>query len=229
MQTGKLFTGAFRGLLALLALTAAAGAQAASGDRGGSMETRLSLLFNNSWSVEGDQGTFADIKYETGFGIGFAYNQTNKLAFGGQFEWDSPDYDARVLLDNSVGADFPFDVRGEAENLRLLFDGTYHFSEGQFSPFISAILGWTWTDTNIATEPPQTGCWWDPWWGYICTTWQDTRTADGFTYGAAAGARFDFNRQFAISATYRILWTQYGGELGTPDTDGFTLNFLFKF
>ena len=63
---------------------------------------------------------------------------------------------------------------------------------------MTAGIGWSWVDTNIATEPPEVGCWWDPWYGYICTSWVNTRTLDGLTYQLGVGARYDFGNNVAV-------------------------------
>lgn len=213
---------------AVIAVAGSGAVMAQSPNRAGSWETKLGLTYNGSWDTESRGGSTADVSSELGFSFGAAYNLNDKLQFGGVFEFDRPDYRASL-----VSPDFPnqvFNIRGSLENIRMLFDATYNFLDtGPFTPFASAILGWTWTDTNIATSPPQTGCWWDPWWGPICTTWQNTKNIDGFTYGLGVGARYDFNQGFAMQLGYRYLWTDYGNAAGTPTMDGFTLSFNWKF
>lgn len=212
----------------VFAIGCASGAMAQSADRAGRWETKLGLTYNGSWDTSDSGGSSADVNSEVGFSFGVGYNLSDKISFGGAFEYDSPSYSASLVSPN-----FPnqvYNIRGNLENIRMLFDGTYNFMDsGPFSPFVTGILGWTWTDTNIATSPPQTGCWWDPWWGPICTTWQNTKSIDGLTYGVGLGARYDFNRGFAMQAAYRYLWTDYGNSAGTPSMDGFTLSFNWKF
>ena len=64
---------------------------------------------------------------------------------------------------------------------------------GRFTPFITTGIGWNFVDTNIPTEPPQVGCWWNPWYGYICEGFQDTKNVDGFAYQLGAGMRYRVN------------------------------------
>lgn len=214
--------------IAVIAMAEAGTAIAQSSNRTGTWETKLGLTYNGSWDA-GDSGSSqADVSSELGFSFGAGYNLSENLSFGGAFEFDSPSYRASL-----VSPDFPnqvYNIRGSLENIRLLFDATYNFMDtGPFSPYATALLGWTWTDTNIATSPPQTGCWWDPWWGFICTTFQNTKNIDGFTYGLGIGGRYDFNPGFAMQLGYRYLWTDYGAGAGTPSQDGFTLTFNWKF
>jgi opacity protein-like surface antigen len=111
----------------------------------------------------------------------------------------------------------------------LTADVTYNFLPGRFSPFVTGGIGWSWVDTNIATEPPQTGCWWDPWWGYVCTSFQDTKTIDGFSYQVGVGARYDFSDALAVKGSYKMTWIDFDKADGTPDFDGFTLSVAWKF
>jgi opacity protein-like surface antigen len=90
-------------------------------------------------------------------------------------------------------------------------------------------IGWSWVDTNIANEPPETGCWWDPWWGYVCTSFQDTRTLDGFTYQLGAGARWDITDTVAVHGSYRINWIEFDEAKSAPEFDGFQLSVGWKF
>jgi opacity protein-like surface antigen len=219
------------GLGCLVILAASPLASAQSADRAQTWETRLGIVFQNSadWDFEG--GTTADIDSDTSFLIGAAYHLNDNLELGGNFVFGQTDYDADIAtdIDGDEIADGALSVSGEYESTTLMFDATWNFMPGQFTPFVTASLGWAWIDTNIATEPPQTGCWWDPWWGYICTTFQDTKSLDGFAYGVGVGARYDFSDSLALSASYRYGWVDLDKADGTPDMDSFLLNLGWKF
>jgi opacity protein-like surface antigen len=218
--------GLSKALLIMAAVAASGLAGAQSADRAGSWETRTDVMFENSTKWDFDGGTTADIKSSTGFLLGFGWHYTDNLEFGANFEFDSPGYDAHIA--SNVPGVF-FDTHGNIDNFRLMFDGTYNFLPGKFSPYVTAAIGWTWMDTNIATSPPQTGCWWDPWWGYICTTYQNTKTLNGFTYRLGAGVRYDINDRIALHASYKFTWTDVDNAKGTPDSDGFLLGIGWKF
>ena len=110
-----------------------------------------------------------------------------------------------------------------------MFDVQYTFLTGPVTPYVAAGVGWAWVDTNIATEPPEIGCWWHPWWGYVCTTFQDTRTFDGLAYELGAGVRYDFNDVLAADGSYRMRWVDFANATGSPSFDGFQLNLIWKF
>jgi opacity protein-like surface antigen len=217
------------GCLAVLAVSPLASAQSA--DRAQSWETRLGIVFSNSadWDFEG--GTTAEIDSDTSFLVGASYHLNDNLELGGNLTFGQTDYDADIAfdLDSDEVPDGAVSVSGEYESTTLMFDATWNFLEGPFTPFVTAGLGWAWIDTNIADEPPETGCWWDPWWGYVCTTFQDTKTLDGFAYGAGVGARYDFSDSLALSVSYRYAWVDLDKADGTPDMDSFLLNLGWKF
>ena len=215
--------------LAGLALAAPAGALAA--DREGSWETTLGIVFQNSSDAEFQGGTTAEFDSDTSFVFGLDYHYTDNIAFGGRLGIGTTDYTASIATDaNGDGnADGFANVRGDLESTTLSLNATWNFMSGPISPFVTGGIGWSWVDTNIATGPPQTGCWWDPWWGYVCTSFQDTKTLDGLAYELGVGARWDITDTVAVHGAYRINWIDFDKAKGTPDFDGFQLSFGWKF
>ena len=215
-----------RGIIGLAMLALAPAAFAQSADRAGTWETRLDIVYQNSSDWDFNGGTTADVDSDTSFLIGVGYHLSDNLELGGNVTFGQTDYTADIVGDQ-IGE--IFSVEGEYEYTSLIFDATWNFLPGAFSPFVSANAGWSWVDTNIATEPPQTGCWWDPWWGYVCTTFQDTKSIDGFAYGFDVGARYDFSDSIAAHLSYRMMWVDLDNADGTPDVDGFRLGIGWKF
>jgi len=216
-------------VLACMALVAPAAAQAAG--REGSWETTFGVVFQNSSDADFQGGTKAEFDSDTSFVFGLGYHYTDNLEFGGRLGLGTTDYEASIVTDSDGDGsqDGSVDVRGDLESTTLLLDATWNFMSGPFSPFVTGAIGWSWVDTNIATGPPQTGCWWDPWWGYVCTSFQDTKTLDGFTYQLGVGARYDVTDTVAVHGSYRINWIDFDKAKGTPDFDGFQLSFGWKF
>ena len=91
-----------------------------------------------------------------------------------------------------------------------------------------ASVGYNWTSTNIAVGPPVTGCWWDPWYGYICSGYQPTHGGSTLTYQAGVGVQYNFSRNFAIDADYKETWIQLHNASGTPGFGSVEVMFIFR-
>jgi hypothetical protein len=158
---------------------------------------------------------------DLGFGFGFGYN-LNPHFMVVDFTWLTANYDAHISNDgNSDGVPDPIqlDVSGTLEASNLQFVGQYNILKGRVTPFLRASLGWAWIDSNIPAGLPQTGCYWDPWYGYICSTFQPTYSDTAFSYGAAAGVRAEITQSFYLEGSYNVLWVDTN-KSGTPSLDG---------
>jgi outer membrane protein assembly factor BamD len=176
--------------------------------------------------VDFEGGTTAEIDSGFGLVLGAGYNLTDRLRLGSTFTYDQKDYEAVVAGDE---ANESFPIEGSLDTMALMLDVAYTFMTGPVSPYMVGGVGWSWVDTNIASEPPQVGCWWHPWWGYVCTSWQDTRTVDGLAYEVGLGMRYDFSDSLAADAAYRMRWVDFENATGTPSFDTMQLNLVWKF
>lgn len=192
----------------------------------GTWETSLGISYQNSSDADFKGGTTADFDSDYALRFAFDYSLSDALQVGASFGLGQRDFEADIV-GQTVNQNWT--AKGDLDFMTFLVNGTYNFLSGPFRPFVTAGLGWSWVDTNIATEPPQTGCWWDPWYGYICTSWQDTKTLDGLTYGLGVGARYDFSDTVAVHGSYRINWIDFDTADGTPSFDGFELSIGWKF
>jgi opacity protein-like surface antigen len=216
---------------ALLA-TQAASAQYVAGGGGngpatGDWELRIGPIFMNSKTVNFQGGATANINSETGVKVGAGYYLTDALVLGGNFSFIHANFDGTAVSANPPGQ---FQVaNGHADLSSFIFDARYKFLDGMFRPWVEAGLGWTWVNTNIASGPPQTGCWWDPWWGYICSGFQPTKNTSAFAYQIGAGFEVNFNRQFGLSAGYLETWEKFSRASGTPSFGGIEVMFNWRF
>ena len=216
--------------------TAAAAEGGTSNDRGwrfgaapaqaGQWEATVGVIASNSTSVDFEGGTTADIDSGFGFLAGVGYHFTDRIRFGSTFTYDSKDYSA-VVAGDTAGESFT--TEGSLDTMSVMLDAAYTFLTGPFTPYIVGGVGWAWVDTNIASAPPDVGCWWHPWWGYICTSWQDTRTVDGLAYEVGLGMRYSFTNALAADAAYRMRWMDFENATGTPSSDTLQLNLVWKF
>lgn len=166
----------------------------------GSTDVSLRLNYMEEESYSGRNGTSLEADDTMGLGFGFMYNSGPNWAFGASFDGSSTDYIA-TGFENDLIQNRNFRYDNEFDSFSINFDTIYYFSDKQFTPFVTASLGWTEVDTNIASGPPQDYCWWD-WWGYYCGLYVPTREEGGFNYKVGLGFRYDFSRYFAIRGSY---------------------------
>jgi opacity protein-like surface antigen len=195
-----------------------------TGGSTGDWEFRIGPVFTQSKDISFDGGTTADLKSDTGFKLGTGYYITDQFVVGGNFAWCRSDFNGTVQGNNGAVAY----ENGRVDLSSLMFDATYLLGQGAFKPYGVVGLGWNWASTNIASGPPQTGCWWDPWWGYICSGYQPTKGSNSFTYQVGAGAQFNFNRSFAVTADYRYTVIDLDHATSNPGIGSIQLTFVWR-
>ena len=213
-------------ILIIAALLAAAPAHAQT-TRGGKGEFYLSPVFTDGKSYNFDGGSSARTDTGFGFTLGYAFNFDQKKALGIEFAWSDQDYVANVQggtgnLGNSG------QIRGTLETWTVRFLGTYHFMEGNFTPFVTGGLGWTYVDTNIPTGLPENLCWYYPWYGSYCATYVPTATSTKFSYNAGVGLRMEMGKGF-IRGMVNQQWIDFGGNYGSDSVTQYRIDFGVKF
>jgi len=152
----------------------------------------------------------SSVKFDDDFAWGFSinYNLNERIALGTDFGWNFINYKAQIS--DGIGGFSGYNGSGETSNWML--NMSYTLLPKRLSPFVVAGVGWGWFDSNISTGDVSGGCWWDPWYGYICTSYPTTYGTDAFTYRGGAGLRFDANDAFFIKAYYNAQWSDLGEE-----------------
>ena len=171
-------------------------------DRSQTWEFEASLFGTESLTLSGEQSTGLDVDSDVGFGLGASYNFNNRWALGFGFSWHSPRYEATYLPEAGPPLET---LRASMDIWSLQGKGTFNLLEGPITPYLEVGFGWTNVDSNIIDGPPISGCWWDPWWGYICDTFYSTYTEDLTSWYYGAGVRWDINREFGIKGSYGML------------------------
>jgi opacity protein-like surface antigen len=183
------------------------------------------ISFTFSQSVGGEGGSFVDVNNDVGWGFAFGYHFSEKFYLGGEATWIRAGYDATITIDDDgdENSDGTTVLGGTLDASSLQAVGQFNFLEGSvLTPFVRANLGMTYTDSNIASGPPQGTCWWHPWWGYICDTWRPTYDRTSFSFGGGAGVRADVSRSFFLELSFNGLWIDLANE--TPLFDGIRMN-----
>ena len=209
-----------------LATLCSAWSLAAHADRDTGWEFGGELIYQDSADISGDNGSSASLDSDVGLAFTFGYRVNERLEVNFGLDWNTVDYTATLqsatLPNVSVGVD------GELESFTPRVGVNFNFLEGPITPYVNGTIGYTFIDTNIPDGPPSTGCWWDPWYGQICGTWQSTRSIEEFIYGAGLGLRWDTSDMLSVRLEYQKRWID-ASDAGTPDLDQFKLGLTFMY
>jgi opacity protein-like surface antigen len=213
--------------LLLAGVTGLAGAQGSS--RTGKWEFMLIPQYSDSFDANGNGGSRLEVDGSWGFGLGMAYNFNERFSVGGEFVWNQADYKA-TLAPGPGNPNGLTSISGELETTTLRAMGTWNILPRSLTPFLTAGIGATYVDTNVPDGPPQTYCWWDPFYfTYVCGTGYPTKDDTYFSYIAGAGLRWDSPGKFFLRGLAAIQWIDIGGAIGTQDVVQYRLDLGFMF
>ncbi len=165
------------------------------------------------------------IDNDLGLGFSFAYLVNDRLSIGADIEWLSPDYVA-TLVDDLGGTSI---IDHEFSQFNGRIKGSFNLLEGPFTPYLEAGFGWTYVDSNVADGPPLVGCWWHPWWGYICDGYYNTFHETSFSYGGAIGLRYRLRGGTILKLSYNTYEIDGSGEAPDPTLSAARLEVAWGF
>jgi len=189
------------------------------GARDSRFESSFLLNYQNSTSTDSEGGSALEIDSKAGWGITLGYNFTSKLNLAYKLTLTKPGYTATIVPEDPNIPPQILDYN--MSKITHQFNGTYNFRDKPFTPFVQVGAGVTTLDSNVPDQPPTTGCWWDPWWGYICTTTWSTYKTTKFSYNVGLGLRWDVNNFFFMRGAYNKEWVSV--KSGTLSFDTLTL------
>ncbi len=213
-------------LIAVLLVSGSATAQMQR-ERAETWDVGLYVMNSGSLSLSGEENSGLNIDSEYGWGFWGNYNFTNRFALGFDFNWVRPDYDATFVPENDPTS--PVTISHQLSIFSIQGKGTFHFVEGPISPYIEGGFGWTNVDSNVAEGPPTTGCWWDPWWGYICRPFFSTYSESLTSYSLAGGLRWDVNETYGLRASYGVLELDTSSRTENASFDMWRVDFSWRF
>ncbi|HEY6641910.1 outer membrane beta-barrel protein [Povalibacter sp.] len=220
-------------LVTLTSLAAGVLASAtASAERGTGWEFGADVIYQLSQDLDFNGGSSASLDDDFGLAIAFGYRISDKLEVQFALDWNDVDYDATLQTASDGNPPVPLGtvgVSGSYEAFTPRASLHYNFIDGPVTPYVKAGIGWAFIDTNIPDGRPQNVCWWDPWWGYICGTVQDTRSIDGFEYEVGVGVRWDLSAGYSLRAAYERHWLDLSEADGTPDLDQFKIGIVYRY
>lgn len=168
--------------------------------RDGRFETSITLNSQSSTSKEFEGGSRLEIDSQSGWGIAIGWNWTAKWNFAYKLSVTKPDYAATIVPEDPEQLPQTLDFTASKYSHQL--NATYNLFNRALTPFVQAGAGFTTLDSNIPDQPPSTGCWWDPWWGFICATDWSTFKTTKFSYNLGLGLRWDINNALFSRASY---------------------------
>jgi opacity protein-like surface antigen len=221
----------FRLALILVSVMVAASANAqwtsAIGKRGGHWEGTFGLKYQDSEFLGSQEGSSLKFDSDYGFMLGIAYNFSDHFSAGFDVDYLRAFYQADLISATPGEPDVQFGHKGDFTS--FMFNGTYNFISGSFTPYISASAGWQYFDSNIIDGDPIIGCYWHPYWGYICNDYYQTYTETSFGYGAAAGLRWEIDSSMFIKASISQDWFDMGGAHSDPSFMSGAIEFGTRF
>ena len=170
------------------------------GLRDGNWEAALLVGNQSGVSASAENGASLDIDSEFGWGFTLGWNMTPKWHFSWKFMLSKPGYSATIVPEDPEVQPQTLDYSASRYSNQL--NVTYHFLSGPLTPYVQAGIGYSTLDSNIPSQPPVVGCWWDPWWGYICFSDWDTYEASEFTYNVGLGLRWDVNGALFVRGSW---------------------------
>jgi opacity protein-like surface antigen len=191
------------------------------------------LLYQFSSDVDFEGGSKAELDDDLGLALSFTYrfNSRFELLFG--LDWNSVDYDADIApAPISPGGPIVgqgFSAQGSIEYWTPRVGLNLNLLEGDLTPYVTGGVGWSFIDTNVPDAPPQTTCWWDPWWGYYCGTFQSTRSIDELTYNVGAGLRWDVSSSISLRLGYERHWIDLSEAESTPGFDQLKIGVIGRY
>ena len=219
MKNTALF-GGLAGVIALSASTAQAG-------RANTYEFTLQVPYAYEETIDFSGGARIKTNSDAGFGFSAGYNYSHNFNLRANFNWNSTSYEATRVIDAAEPTEETYG--GVLDSFSATLAGDYYFGNGALQPFVSASLGWSTFDSNVASGPTEGVCWWDPWWGYICDYYQPTYNTDSWTYGVGAGLRFDISENLFLRGGYYERWIDLDNASGNPSIGTLALEFGFMY
>ena len=202
-------------------------AAAQGGTREAGWDFGVDAIYQFSKTINFDGGSRLSLDDDLGAGLTFGYrfNSQFELQFG--LDWNSVDYHGTLQSSNLPG--LSASVNGDMETFTPQLNAVWNFMDSPLTPFVTGGIGWAFIDTNIPTGQVQVGCWWDPWWGQICTPYQPTKSVDSFTYQLGAGVRWDFGEYATARFSYEKVWVDLNKASSTPGLDQLKLGFAWRY
>lgn len=211
-------------IMTFLLVPALASAQF-NNSRAQSWDFSVAALYQAGNTSNGEGGSSFNTRNTWGFGFNVGYNFNDNFAIGADFDFLSPGYTATMVNENDPTDKRVIDHTASQFNGRL--KAILNLMDGPLVPYVEAGFGWTYIDSNVADGPPTTGCWWHPWWGYICSNFYSTFSSTETSYGGALGVRYELRGNSFLKLSYNYWKIQAGTT--DPTAESLRLDYGWRF
>jgi opacity protein-like surface antigen len=168
-------------------------------------------LSSSDINFNGPNGNVKTKMNDTGLGgVGFAFHFNDYLSMHADFMFGGATFKADVPT--SRGDTRYLEQGAFIQTGRLNFD--YNIINRRITPFITAGIGYQYTEMDFNNLPPTGGWYWDPWYGWVYYSDQPSVWQTDFTWNAGVGFRWNITDNFFIRASGGATWLQYGGSDG---------------
>ncbi|MYM63060.1 porin family protein [Pseudomaricurvus sp. HS19] len=195
-------------------------------DRANTWELGLLVNRMGDWEVSGENGSSVDVDADTGWGFSVGYNVNEHLNFGFGFTHNYQSYDLTIVPQDPAGP--ATTLNHKLTNDTFALNMTYHLLARELTPFVTAGLGWSDLDSNVSDGDSGVVCWWDPWWGYVCSNYYSTYSETSFSYNLGAGLRWDMGSSFSLKASINQRWMDLDRVDKTVDSYVGLLEFVWR-
>lgn len=144
----------------------------------------------------------------TGWSLGLGFNFTDHASAEVMFSSSSGKYVVNSLRDDGTS----YEYIQEADYSALLVGMSYNILEGAFTPYVSGDFGISFVDTGIADGGGYPSCWYDPWYGSVCGTYETTKTTTQFSLGGSTGVRYDFDNKLFVKGGIGVNVTYFNSK-----------------
>lgn len=187
--------------------------------RAGRWEASLQTRTTFNKDITGEGGSTVSLDSDLGWGFGFGYNFSDQFHLGALFSWRSNPYSASI-----VSADDPDVVErynSYLDTSTFMIMARWTPLKGMISPYVEGGGGWVNIDSNIVAGVGS-GCWWDPWYGYICGNYPVTYGKDSSAWDLGVGVNLMVSKSLFFRVGYEHAWVNLDSYDGA---DMFRLDF----
>jgi opacity protein-like surface antigen len=214
---------------AVLCLTIASSARAERllrpSDRTGYWDFTIQTRYTAAQDFSGAGGSKLSIQDDLGWGFGVGYNLNERLNIGGFVSWRTLDYSAIDVSKTDPTNTTAYS--GWLDTGNFAASAIFNLLPKAFTPYVQGTVGWAMVDTNIPSGFAS-GCWWDPWWGYICDGYATTYGKDGVAYSLGGGISLQPMDIFFLRVGYDRMWVDIDEAADSFDLIRVDAGFLYR-